>query len=62
MKERIPLGWAGIDVIKGHHWICLIDQAGATAWSAKVVNDEVALLEAIGGVLARADEELWESM
>ena len=33
MKERIPLCWAGIDVGKGHHWICLIDEAGTTVWS-----------------------------
>lgn len=59
MKQRIPLGWAGIDVGKGHHWICLIDEAGATVWSAKVANDEVAILDAVGSVLARADEAVW---
>ena len=48
MKEAIPLGWAGIDIGKGHHWVCLIDQAGTTVWSAKVVNDEAAILDAIG--------------
>lgn len=35
MKERLPLGWAGIDVGKGDHWICLIDEAGTTVWSTK---------------------------
>jgi transposase len=59
MKERIPLGWAGIDVGKGHHWVCLIDEAGATVWSTKVVNDEAAILDAITGVLARGDEVVW---
>ena len=59
MKERIPLGWAGIDVGKGHHWVCLIDEAGATVWSTKVVNDEAAILEAISGVLSRAEEVGW---
>ena len=59
MKERIPLGWAGIDVGKGHHWICLIDAAGITVWSAKAINDEAAILDAVGGVLARADEVVW---
>jgi len=59
MKERTPLGWAGIDVGKGHHWICLIDEAGTTLWSAKVVNDEAAILDAIGVVLARAEEVVW---
>ena len=59
MKPRIPLGWAGIDVGKGHHWVCLIDEAGTTVWSAKAVNDEAAILDAVGSVLARADEVVW---
>lgn len=59
MKEQVPLGWAGIDVGKGHHWICLIDEAGTTVWSTKVVNDEAAILDAVGGVLARAEEVVW---
>jgi Transposase/Transposase, Mutator family len=42
MKEQAPLAWAGIDVGKGHHWICLIDEAGTTVWSTKVVNDAAA--------------------
>jgi transposase len=59
MKEQAPLGWAGVDVGKGHHWICLIDEAGTTVWSTKVVNDEATILDAIGGVLARAEEVIW---
>lgn len=59
MKERVPLGWVGIDVGKGHHWVCLIDGAGATLWSVKVVNDETAILDAISAVLARAEEVVW---
>lgn len=59
MKDRISLGWAGIDVGKGHHWICLIDETGTTVWSMKVANDEVAILDAIGGVLTRAEEVVW---
>lgn len=59
MKQRIALGWAGVDVGKGHHWICLIDEAGTTVWSTKVVNDEAAILDAIAGVLGHADEVVW---
>jgi len=33
----------------------LIDEAGTTVWSAKVVNDEGAIVEAISAVLARAE-------
>ncbi len=59
MKERIPLCWAGIDVGKGHHWICLIDEAGTTLWSVRVVNDQAAILDAIAGVLARGERVVW---
>jgi len=59
MRQPVPHGWAGVDVGKGHHWVCLIDEAGATVWSSKVVNDEGAILEAIGGVLERADQVVW---
>ena len=27
--EQVAHGWAGIDVGKGHHWVCLIDEAGS---------------------------------
>ncbi|MBE1604026.1 transposase [Actinopolymorpha pittospori] len=59
MKKRIPFGWVGVDVGKGHHWVCLIDENGATAWSAKVINDEAAILDAVGSVLTRAEEVVW---
>ncbi len=59
MKEQVPLGWAGIDVGNGHHWICFIDEADTTVWSTKVINDEAAILDAVGGVLARAEEVVW---
>ena len=59
MEQEVPHGWAGVDVGKGHHWVCLIDEAGATLWSAKVVNDESAILEAIAAVLGRAEQVLW---
>lgn len=59
MEQVVPHGWAGVDVGKGHHWVCLIDEAGATLWSAKVVNDESAILEAIAAVLGRAEQVVW---
>lgn len=59
MQQSVASGWAGIDVGKGHHWVCLIDEAGATVWSSKVMNDEVAILDAIGKVLSVADQVVW---
>lgn len=59
MQQPVPQGWAGVDVGKSHHWVCLIDEAGTTLWSAKVVNDEAAILDAIAAVLARAEQVVW---
>ena len=42
--------------------MCLIDEAGTTLWSAKVVNDEGAILEAITAVLAQAELVSGQSM
>lgn len=59
MRERVPRGWAGVDVGKGHHWVCLVDDAGATAWSAKVANDEESIVEAIDAVVGRCEQVTW---
>ena len=59
MQQPVPQGWAGVDVGKSHHWVCLIDEAGTTLWSAKVVNDEAAILDAIAAVLAQAEQVVW---
>lgn len=57
--DQVSRGWAGGDVGKGHHWVCLIGEDGTTLWSSKVVNDERVILEAIGEVCARADQVTW---
>ena len=57
--EPVAQGWAGVDIGKGHHWVCLIDEAGTTLWSSKVVNDETAILEAISEIRSRAAEVTW---
>lgn len=59
MSAHRPTAWAGIDVGKTHHWVCLIDPHGETVFSAKVDNDETAILDAIGAVLERAETVLW---
>ena len=56
MEGPVSQGWAGVDVGKGHHWMCLIDEVGDTLWSSKVFNDETVILEAIS---ARADQVTW---
>jgi len=57
----MPQIWAGIDAGKGHHHCVVIDADGAKLHSARVANDEAALLELIATVtdLAGDDECLW---
>lgn len=59
MKQPIPRGWAGVDVGKGHHWVCLIDDEGTTIWTSKVLNDEQSILDAIGQIMERAGSVTW---
>ena len=32
--------WAGVDVGKEHHWVCVVNDTGAVVLSRKLVNDE----------------------
>lgn len=32
--------WAGVDVGKEQHWVCVVDDTGAVVFSRKLVNDE----------------------
>lgn len=56
---QIEHGWVGVDIGKGHHWVCLIDDDGTSIWSRKVVNDEQAILEAIDHVAGLAEQSVW---
>ncbi|WP_406049278.1 IS110 family transposase [Kribbella sp. NBC_00889] len=59
MSERRAQVWAGIDAGKGHHWVAVVDETGATLWSKKVDNDEAAILTALGEILALAGQVHW---
>ncbi|MHC5264530.1 IS110 family RNA-guided transposase, partial [Streptomyces sp. UC4497] len=59
MNERREQIWAGIDAGKGHHWATAVDDSGATLWSKKIINDESAILTAMGEILDLADEVHW---
>ncbi len=59
MSERRARVWAGIDAGKGHHWAAVVGETGATLWSKKIVNDESAILAAIGEILELTDEVSW---
>ena len=61
MRVRAELGtvWAGIDVGKTHHWVCVVDNDGATLLSAKIGNDENEIDAVIAKVTALAGQVDW---
>jgi hypothetical protein len=56
-KERTV--WAGIDVGKTHHWVCVLDSDGNKRASMKVANDQSDITEMIAKVAALADRVVW---
>lgn len=55
----MPRIWAGVDIGKEHHHCVVINTDGERLLSRRVLNDESALLELIGDVLALDDDVLW---
>ncbi|MEU0414513.1 IS110 family transposase [Streptomyces griseorubiginosus] len=55
----VPEIWAGVDIGKEHHHCVVIDAQGERLLSRRVLNDESALLELIGDVLAISEDALW---
>jgi transposase len=54
-----PRLFAGVDVGKAHHWVCLIDQQGRVVLSRKVANDEMDLAAVVREVTASGAEVTW---
>nr|WP_199813313.1 IS110 family transposase [Streptomyces aureocirculatus] len=55
----VPEIWAGVDIGKEHHHCVVIDARGERLLSRRVLNDESALLELIGDILALSEDTLW---
>lgn len=51
--------WAGVDVGKEHHWVCVIDDAGQVVFSRKVTNDEQDIRRAVSDVDELAESVSW---
>src|SRR3954471_23765338 len=51
--------WAGIDVGKAHHWVCVVDEVGHVVLSRKVANDESDLAAVIAEVNASSVTVTW---
>jgi transposase len=51
--------WAGVDVGKEHHWVCVVDDAGAVVLSRKLANDEQPISELVAEIDQLTDEVSW---
>jgi len=51
--------WAGIDIGKRHHWVCVVDAEGHTMLSQKVANDEATISSTIAAVVGLAARVVW---
>lgn len=59
MAYSLEKVWAGIDIGKTHHWVCVIDSGGKVLLSAKVVNREADLTVIIAAVKGLAARVVW---
>lgn len=51
--------WAGVDVGREHHWVCVIDAAGTVVLSRRLVNDEQPMRELIAEVDELGPQVSW---
>lgn len=51
--------WAGVDVGKTHHWVCVLDTDGKKVLSVKIANDENELTAVIAKVSMFAGQVVW---
>jgi transposase len=59
VSAGLDKAWAGIDVGKRHHWVCVVDPDGRQLLSAKVANGEAEISAVIGSVTRLAREIAW---
>jgi hypothetical protein len=59
VSAALGKAWAGIDVGKRHHWVCVVDQDGRQLLSVKVANDEAEIAAMIGSVTGLAGAVTW---
>jgi transposase len=51
--------WAGVDVGKEHHWVCVVDDTGAVVLSRKLVNDEQPIRALVGEIDSLGERVAW---
>ncbi|WP_420751906.1 IS110 family transposase, partial [Rhodococcus sp. O3] len=51
--------WAGVDVGKEHHWICVLDASGTVVLSRRCDNDEATIRAVITEIDALGETVSW---
>jgi transposase len=51
--------WAGVDVGKEHHWVCVVDDNGKVVLSRRLVNDEHPIRELVAEIDDLAERVSW---
>jgi transposase len=59
MPVSLEKAWAGVDIGKRHHWVCVVDADGAQLLSARMANDEAEITAVIGMVTRLAADVIW---
>jgi hypothetical protein len=59
VPAAVDKAWAGIDVGKRHHWVCVAGQDGSQLPSQKVANDEAEITAMISSVTGLAATITW---
>ena len=59
MTMVLRKAWAGVDVGKTHHWICVINADGEVVLSVKIGNDEAQIAAVITKVNRLAEDVVW---
>jgi transposase len=52
--------WAGVDVGKQHHWVCVVDDTGSVVLSRKLVNDEQPIRDLVDEINQLASQVPWK--
>ena len=59
MAAQQDMAWAGIDVGKTHHWVCVVDANGKVLLSVKIGNDEAEIVALLARVASLATRVIW---
>ncbi|WP_436971227.1 IS110 family transposase [Micromonospora chersina] len=51
--------WAGVDVGKTHHHVCVVDDDGTVVMSEKIPNDQQAISSVVGRLGKRREPIRW---